>query len=72
MPESWYNPVPLIEQESGVAGSPSTSMYNLQTSPSSKLAQLRETSGRSSYAAQPGYRLDRDRGRSGLRAGPTT
>lgn len=65
MHESWYNPIPLIEQESGVAGSPSKSMYNLQTSPSSKLAQLRETSGRSSYAARPEYRLDRGSGSVG-------
>lgn len=65
MPESWYNPVPLIEQESGVVGSPSTSVYDLQTSPSSKLAQLCETSGRSSYAARPGYRLDRGSGSVG-------
>lgn len=65
MPESWYNPIPLIEQESGVAGSPSKSMYDLQTSPSSKLAQLRETSGRSYYVARPGYRLDRRLGSVG-------
>lgn len=65
MPESWYNPIPLIEQESGVAGSPSTSVYDLQTSPSSKLAQLCETSGRSCYVARPGYRLNRRLGSVG-------